>query len=151
MNWFIEPLQSRERHHINHTFCIDFFCADMWPSGWMSGVHCPVKVVLLVKPNKNTKRNVLLFLLRLFLSRNLHQHKQTHQANRLACGWMSRAVNPFTVCSTLMESGVRGSKNRTSPLTLVGNIKVSKGMRLLSFLRESQESEQTETEHTWHW
>lgn len=31
---------------------------------------------------------------------------------------MSSAVKPFTVCSTLMESGVRGSKKRTSPLTL---------------------------------
>lgn len=31
---------------------------------------------------------------------------------------MSSAVKPFTVCSTLTESGVRGSKKRTSPLTL---------------------------------
>lgn len=31
---------------------------------------------------------------------------------------MSSAVKPFTVCSTLMESGVRGSKKRTSPFTL---------------------------------
>lgn len=54
------------------------------------------------------------------------RHKQTHQANRLACGWMSRAVNPFTVCSTLMESGVRGSKNLTSPLTLSGSVKVDR-------------------------
>ncbi len=56
---------------------------------------------------------------------SLHKHKQTHQANKLACGWISRAVSPFTVCNTLMESGVRGSKNRTSPLTLVGSVKVS--------------------------
>lgn len=54
----------------------------------------------------------------------------SHQANRLACGWMSRAVKPFTVCSTLMESGIRGSKNRTSPLTLQGRgVKVNKGHR----------------------
>lgn len=57
----------------------------------------------------------------------------SHQANRLACGWMSRAVNPFTVCRTLMESGARGSKNRTSPLTLGegerGEVTVSTGER----------------------
>lgn len=52
----------------------------------------------------------------------------SHQANRLACGWMSRAVKPFTVCSTLTESGIRGSKNRTSPLTLQGRgVKVNEG------------------------
>lgn len=31
---------------------------------------------------------------------------------------MSSAVRPFTVCSMLMESAVRGSKKRTSPFTL---------------------------------
>lgn len=54
----------------------------------------------------------------------------SHQANRLACGWMSRAVRPFTVCSTLMESGIRESKKRTSPLTLQGRaVKVNRGHR----------------------
>lgn len=42
----------------------------------------------------------------------------TYQAMRLAWGWMSRAVSPFTICSTLTDSGIRGSKKRTSPFTL---------------------------------
>ncbi|TNN40298.1 hypothetical protein EYF80_049545 [Liparis tanakae] len=40
---------------------------------------------------------------------------------------MSSAVKPFTVCSTLTESGARGSKNRTSPFTLRGNITLERG------------------------
>lgn len=43
---------------------------------------------------------------------------RTYQANRLACGWMSRAVSPFTICRTFTDSGILGSKKRTSPLTL---------------------------------
>lgn len=31
---------------------------------------------------------------------------------------MSRAVSPFTICITFTDSGIRGSKKRTSPLTL---------------------------------
>lgn len=31
---------------------------------------------------------------------------------------MSRAVSPLTICRTFMDSGIRGSKNRTSPFTL---------------------------------
>jgi len=42
----------------------------------------------------------------------------SHQANRFACGWMSKAVSPFTVCKMLIDSGIRGSKKRTSPFTL---------------------------------
>lgn len=42
----------------------------------------------------------------------------TYQAIRFAWGWMSRAVSPFTICITFTDSGIRGSKKRTSPLTL---------------------------------
>lgn len=42
----------------------------------------------------------------------------TYHAIRLARGWMSRAVSPFTIWMTFTDSGIRGSKKRTSPLTL---------------------------------
>lgn len=42
----------------------------------------------------------------------------TYHAIRLAWGWMSRAVSPFTIWMTFTDSGIRGSKKRTSPLTL---------------------------------
>lgn len=47
-----------------------------------------------------------------------HMRQDTYQAIRFAWGWMSRAVSPFTICITFTDSGIRGSKKRTSPLTL---------------------------------
>lgn len=47
-----------------------------------------------------------------------------YQAIRFAWGWMSRAVSPFTICITFTDSGIRGSKKRTSPLTLQERVTV---------------------------
>lgn len=58
---------------------------------------------------------------------------------------MSRAVKPFTVCSTLMESGIRGSKNRTSPLTLHGRgVKVNRGHQDKQKRRSREQSPDTD-------
>lgn len=53
-----------------------------------------------------------------FHSRDAGGETGTYHAKRLACGWMSRAVSPLTIWRTFMDSGIRGSKNRTSPFTL---------------------------------
>lgn len=51
-------------------------------------------------------------------SRDARDESRTYHAKRLAWGWMSRAVSPLTIWRTFMDSGIRGSKNRTSPFTL---------------------------------
>lgn len=118
------------KQHINRKLLcvlhgISFLFQDRCP------MFCPVKHYLCVNSSK-IQRHFFFNNPYLDIEDKVKRTEKvvwSHQANRLACGWMSRAVNPFTVCSTLMESGVRGSKKRTSPLTLVGNKSVSKSVQ----------------------